>query len=372
MTVVDRRSLLASLGAGLLSAPAFRSAAAAPAAAPAAGLAKLAADRGVLFGTAVNHASLGRYPALTEILRADAAIVVPEWELKWASLRPSPTAFDFAKADSLLDFAGRNRLAVRGHALLWHEALPRWFAGLTKQETGRLVADHIGTVARRYAGRLHSWDVVNEPINPRDGLPGGLRNSPFYQALGPSYLETALDLAAAGDPSARLVINDYNLEMQVPEHEARRQAMLALLAGLVRRRIPVHALGIQAHLDAGGAPFDPARFRAFLRAVGDLGLAVYITELDVNDRLLGPDPAARDMAVAEVYRTFLGAALAEPVVKVVMLWGVSDLGTWLNDSPNARRRDGLPIRGLPYDDQFRPKRAWSAIRDALLEAPVRS
>ena len=55
---------------------------------------------------------------------------MPENELKWYTVRPSATAFDFTRADKLIAFADANKLLVRGHTLLWHNMqwFPAWVA----------------------------------------------------------------------------------------------------------------------------------------------------------------------------------------------------------------------------------------------------
>lgn len=361
---LPRRALAAALAG--LAAPAM--------AQPAeGGLARLAAARGVLFGTAVNAQWLREDPDLVRTVLAECGLVVPGLELKWEGCRPGPDSFDFRRADEVVAFAAANRLALRGHTLVWHEALPRWFpASPSAAELRTLLARHVATLGRRYAGRLRSWDVVNEPVEPWDRRPDGLRDSVFLRALGPGYVAEALKMAAEADPAARLVVNDYALELPLPQHEARRRAILELLNRLVRQGAPVHALGIQAHVAAGEAPIDPEVLRRFIRAVASLGLEVEVTELDVGCRLLPADIPARDAAVARTYAELLGAVLAEPAVKLVCCWGLSDRDSWLNTTRFTRRPDGLPVRAHPYDEAWRPKPAREAIARALAAAPVRA
>ncbi|MBP0492633.1 endo-1,4-beta-xylanase [Pararoseomonas indoligenes] len=338
------------------------------------GLGALAAACGIVFGTTLTRGQVEESPEMRRIVEADAGMVVPGLELKWAGHRPSPEGFDFRDADVMVRFAEEQRKALRGHALVWHEALPPWFAGAPTDAAGMraLLERHIRTVAGRYAGRMHSWDVVNEPVEPWYRRPDGLRDTPFLRALGPGYIDLAFRLAHEADPAARLVLNEYGLEMPTEDNAARRAAVLALLRGMRARGVPVHALGIQAHLSAANArSFDPSVLRNFIRDVAALGLEVYVTELDVTDRGLPPEIPARDAAVARCYRAFLDAVLAETAVRVVVVWGISDRYTWMNDSPNARREDGLPVRAHPYDQDFRPKPAWHAMADAFRAAPPR-
>jgi endo-1,4-beta-xylanase len=73
-----------------------------------------------------------------------------------------------------------------------------------------------------------------------------------------------------------------------------------------------------------------------------------------------------------VFRSaYLDVALDEPSVKVVMTWGLSDRESWLNSDADFKRTDGLRVRGLPYDDQLKPKLMRSALAAALNGAPKR-
>lgn len=371
---LSRRHLLAAAPAmaGLAAAPA-RADAVPPAVRPR-GMAALAAEKGILFGSTLTHGQASESAPMRRLATEEMAVIVPGYELKWPALRPGPWEFDFSGADAMLRFAEERGQAVRGHALVWHGALPAWFGEGPRDADGMrtLLRHHILNTARRYAGRIQSWDVVNEPVEPWDRRPDGLRASPFLRVLGTDYLDLSFRWAAEADPAARLVLNEYGVELATREAEARRTALLQLLEGLLKRGAPVHALGIQAHLSAARMDrFDPAVLRAFLRRVAGMGLDCYVTELDVTDRGLPPDIPGRDAAVAHAYHAFLDAALAEPSVKAVVLWGISDRYTWMNDSRFARREDGLPTRPHPFDDAFQPKPAWGAIREAFRGAATR-
>ena len=122
-----------------------------------------------------------------------------------------------------------------------------------------MLVEHLGSLlVGRYRGIVHSWDVVNEPIGPNDGRPDWLREAVFL-SVGPGYLDLAYHIARETDPKARLVVNEYDIELDTPEHETRRMALLDLLQRMQKAGTPVDAVGIQAHLTAvGGPPFSPA------------------------------------------------------------------------------------------------------------------
>jgi len=334
-----------------------------------------ALSRGLLYGAAVNPALLdvdglaagNTADPYTQLVASQANILVPENAMKWSALRPTPATFNFAPADRLLRFAALAGQRVRGHNLCWHEQLPDWFkTTVTRDNARNLLVEHIQAIAGRYRGQLHSWDVVNEAVEPKDGRPDGLRNSPWLGLIGPDYIELAFQTAAAVDPGAKLTYNDYDIELDTADQTAKRGHVMMLLRRLKARNIPIHAVGVQSHLKAEG-PQPGIGLQAFIREVRKMGLDVYITELDVNTRGLEGGPEAQDYAVAQVYRNYLSLVLREPNVPVALTWGITDAHTWLNESKAqwALRDDGARQRPLPFDDDMQPVPAFAALRTAI-------
>ncbi len=293
----------------------------------------------------------------------------------WLDSQPSMNTFDFAATDSFAQFASRHTMLFRGHPLIWHQLLPDWLTDkfkkskITSQEIQDIFINHITTIVRRYAGRIHSWDVVNEAIEPNDKRTDGLRKTPWLNFLGSDYIEMAFKTAARSDPKALLVYNDYGLEYDLPDHEAKRIAVLKLLEHLKSRGTPIHALGMQSHLPSHETKFNPQKLRTFLQDVASLGLKIMITELDVSDKELAVDIDVRDRIVAGVYEDYLSVVLDEPAVIAVTTWGLSDRYTWLQkESP---RSDRAAVRPLPLDANFQRKLAWNAMARAFDKARKR-
>jgi endo-1,4-beta-xylanase len=333
------------------------------------GLADRAAAKGLFFGVATNSGSLRNDSAYRARVLAEASSLTPEWEMKWNALRPTADRFDFDAADAIVAFASAHGMSVHGHTLVWGEALPGWFsATLTPANADSILAAHVGTVVGRYAGRVARWDVVNEAIDPEGGRADGLRDTPWLRLLGPGYVARAFRLAHAADPHAMLVLNDYGLEVDNPWAARRRAALLRLLRSLRADGVPVHAVGMQGHLEGRHLPqFQPRILTAFLDSVAALGLRVVVTEVDVDDRAFPGDVRTRDSLVARTYSAVLGPVLRHPAVVGVATWGVTDRWTWL--SAFAPRGDGLPVRPLPFDGELQRKRVWDAIAAAIDARP---
>lgn len=342
----------------------------------------LARLNGRRFGSTIGSRNGSfRDPRYVDLITSECGLIVPENELKWQWTRPTPTSFNFAGADMIVDFAEENGLAIRGHTLLWHHPnwFPAWvatydFGANPRAEAERMIREHVATICARYGRRIHGYDVVNEAVDNHSGL---MRGTAFSRAMGSAeaVLDLAFHTARETAPHAQLVYNDYM--SWEPGNENHRTGVLRCLEGFRRRGTPVDALGVQSHIGSGNnpgdgpafGPHDEAAWRRFLDAVTGMGYTLLITEFDVHDRGLPADTAERDRAVAEHARNYLELMLSYPRLGDILAWGMTDRYSWLqNRTPRA---DGLTKRPCPYDADFRPKPLRDAVAAALRGATPR-
>ena len=335
-----------------------------PASAQAQSLKAIAQARGITFGSAAATYEL-QDPTFAQLLAAQAAQLVPEYEMKRDVLEPEPGRYDFSALDQLFAFAARNRLSMRGHTLVWYYANPAWLKPMLEaRRNERLMTDHIQAVLKRYA--MASVDVVNEVLQPPGeaaARPDGLRPSPWLDAFGPGYVDLAFHAARAANPSTMLVYNEWGFEQGGPENDRFRATTLRFLDGLLKRKAPIDALGIQGHLSAFGNRVDQNKLARFLQEIRDRGLIVLVTELDVDDTGGPYAIAARDQGVADEARRFLDVVLDCPATRAVLTWSLSDRYV---DPPDdwKLKLAGWRLRKTPYDAALRPK----PLRDAIAQA----
>jgi endo-1,4-beta-xylanase len=368
-----RRELLKLGGAAALGAVASLESGPAGAQSAVTALKDAAGSRGLRYGSD-SDSTIGFAPQpYRDLFASHCALYAAN--LSWASVTPLPGTPDPAREDPNLPFIYANGMAITGAHLIWHAQMPAWVKAITDpQSFKRAIIAHIGAMATHYAGKVFSWNVVNEALDPPEGRPDGLRNAPILAVLGPKYLDYCFRIARRAMPKTLLVYNDYNMEMDRPDHEARRRALIGLLDAFKLNNSPVDTIGLQSHLRLDGSVFNESLYRAFLKEIASRGYKIMITELDVLDLATPSDIALRDQAVADMYRRFLAVALDEPAVKSVVTWGLSDRYTWLTASRSAQyaRADGMPARPLPFDDFFQPKPAYDALLTALKNAPLRT
>jgi endo-1,4-beta-xylanase len=354
---VSRRALLRHFGAGVLTAG-LASAGLGVRADDVRPLRDAAKAGGRKFGAAVSSDLLGKDAAYRELVQRECAVIVPEWEMKWYNIQKDPDRYDFSGCDRLAAFAAENRMELRGHTLVWHLGLPGWAKDQLKASQGEaLLRTWMTTLITRYAGAVHSWDVVNEAVEPTDGRPDGLRESDWLSGFGPGYIADAFKLAAEIAPGAQLVYNDYGTEHNAKWSRDRRVAILRLIERVKGEGGRIDALGLQSHLRLGD-PWDPKAFGAFLREVEKLGVKPIVTEMDVRADRVSGDAATVDAKVADMYASYLEAVFENSRCDTVVTWGLTDRYTF-------QRRRYADDRPLPFDDSLQPKKAAAAIARML-------
>jgi GH35 family endo-1,4-beta-xylanase len=323
-----------------------------------------------LIGTSVQTQFDKIYtPEETKLLATQFDSVTPENCMKWQYLCPKEGVFRFEPVDRLMDFAAKHQQTVVGHTLIFNRDgnYPDWlFRDGAKEADAKLVwkriEDHAAKLMTRYAGRIDSWDVLNEFIE----VPSpGYRVTDLTRVLGADYPERLFKIAAGIDPKAKMTYNDFSVEK--PD---RLKAILAFVRSLRDKGCKVDVVGDKAagNLDNMIQQFAVDGFRCAL------------TELDVDviPRALHWNPKTREESnkqnpyvdgcpdeilekQAAVYREVMQAVMANGKhVDRVTVWGISDRHSWLNKWPWQRVN-----HGLLFDREARPKPAFHAIAAVL-------
>jgi endo-1,4-beta-xylanase len=269
--------------------------------------------------------------------------------MKWESVEPQQGVTDFSQGDALVRFARANHQAVRGHTLVWHSQLPTWLTSgtFTPEQLRDILRRHIFEEAGHFRGRIYAWDVVNEALN-EDGT---LRPTIWLNALGPGYIADAFRWAHEADPHAKLYYNDYNLESIGPKSDA----ALALVNQLRAQHVPIDGVGFQGHL---GIQYPyPDTFGDNLARFAAAGVDVAITEADV--RMVLPVTPEKLATQATYFGDMMRSCVAVRRCVSFTLWGFTDKYSWV---PGFFTGEGA---ATPLDEQFQPKPAYFALRDAL-------
>jgi endo-1,4-beta-xylanase len=330
-------------------------------------LGAVAKANGLIFGSAAgpvidkDAAYRDLYPIHTRIVTTDVA-------LKMGTVAPRPGPKQYDSADRLLQFCTRSGIPMRGHCLIWNEWVPSWIKAMSASDRRNFFDGYIDEVVGRYAGKLHSWDVVNEPFWPGHKAPGGYRLGPWYDAFGTDYIRRAFDRAGRVDKTTKFVLNEAQTERDDNVGHTVRAGLLRLVDELKDAGARLDAIGLQGHLQPR-YPHDPERFIDFVHQLAERKVDIYVTEFDVRDDTFPDDIATRDAMVARTAEQFLTRILRIPAVKIVITWELSDKYSFYTDAARKKNPSAARLpRPLPFDGDMKKKPLYFAMARAFGEA----
>jgi endo-1,4-beta-xylanase len=330
-------------------------------------LGSIASENGFVFGAAAGPV-IDKDAAYRQLYVDHVKIITTDIALKMSRVAPAPGALQFESADRLHLFCARHAIPMRGHCLIWNEWVPAWIKAMSNAERERFFDSYVDEVIGRYAGQFHSWDIVNEPFWPGHKAAGGYRLGPWYETFGPNYVKRTFQRAGSSDKRTKFVLNEAHAERDDDVGRMIREGLLRLVDELKDAGVPLHAVGLQGHLQPR-YPHDPARFLDFLHALATRGVDIYITEFDVRDDTFPDDIQARDAMVADTAKRFLTNVLSVPAVKMLVAWQLADNYSFYRDAVRQKNPQSTRWpRPLPFDESMQRKPLWYAIADAFRQA----
>nr|B7SIW2.1 RecName: Full=Endo-1,4-beta-xylanase C; Short=Xylanase C; AltName: Full=1,4-beta-D-xylan xylanohydrolase C; Flags: Precursor [Phanerodontia chrysosporium]ABZ88799.1 endo-1,4-beta-xylanase C precursor [Phanerodontia chrysosporium] len=298
------------------------------------------------FGTATDNNELTD-TAYTAILDDNTMFgqITPANSMKWDATEPQQGVFTFSGGDQIATLAKTNGMLLRGHNCVWYNQLPSWVSSgsFTAAQLTSIIQNHCSTLVTHYKGQVYAWDVVNEPFNDD----GTWRTDVFYNTLGTSYVQIALEAARAADPNAKLYINEYNIEFA----GAKATSLLNLVKSLKAADVPLDGIGFQCHLIVG--EFSGPGLQTQLSTFAAQGVEVAITELDI--RMTLPSTPALLAQQQTDYNSVITACMNVESCIGVTVWDWTDKYSWV---PNTFSGQGA---ACPWDQNFVKKPAFNGI-----------
>jgi endo-1,4-beta-xylanase len=304
--------------------------------------------------------------------------------MKAGPINPEPGVFNFEPADAFVKFGQDHNMFIVGHTLVWHNQTPEWFFKddkgnpNTKEQQLERMRSHIETVAGRYAGKVHAWDVVNEQI----GEDGAYRPTTWVNSVGngDTLVKWAFKYASLYAPNTELYYNDFNAW-----RPAKRDGIVRMVRMLQKEGVRIDGIGIQGHW---GLNFPKNEYiEAAIDSFASLGVKVMITELDVDvlpltkeGQIIGQGMSHPQFQLEE-FETFLdpykdslpesvqqqlAARYAELVgifyrkrdkIDRLTFWGIHDGMSWKNGYPIPGRTNYVAL----FDRDRKPKPAFYSV-----------
>lgn len=354
----------------------------------------LATARGVEMGSLINienksaHTLLGKeFSNIT-----DASYV-------WAyDLNEQPGEYDFSYVDGAFKVADKNNQKITGLHLAWgypgkvpDHVLQNGY-GPHQLEA---LTQHVRTLAEYGKGRVETWSAINEPIDDNGTFRQEdfwVANSPWTNGLYPDYIPQVLLAAHQADPNAMLLINNFDTHSyynRFGNWNVRADADFNLMAQLQQDQRLVDAnfdfsklgYGTQFHImDASIYPDEATvawmaeQTEANLsRFKNDLGVDVYVTEMDVKIHNLPGEIDAKYDHQALIYRYGIRAAL-NAGVRHIDIFGANDGShpdNWKEPTPDngSGGRESDPTL---FDSALEPKPALMAVKEEIVRLPIQA
>jgi endo-1,4-beta-xylanase len=315
-------------------------------------------------------------------------------------------SWTWTNADRFVHGAYNSGFKVIGHTLLWHSQIPAWqenMANQTKETALAVMREYVDTVVRRYAGKIHTWDVLNEifPDNAPQGADwknamrrgineGGQAGNPWYIAIGHEFVYEGFLAARLADPNAILYYNDYNTDMPNRARLIRdmvryvNDRYLELPAAFKPPedadrpgRLLIEGIGMQEHhnlsVTTTAIRNSIATFRTLTGIPGQEDIRLSVTELDIvafpsysaytsatgtgggRDQHANSPKEPAMVTQANLFRSYMNVYLENSdIIERISLWGVTDNMSW--------RSGGRP---LLFDRYGNSKRAYHSFIGAL-------
>jgi endo-1,4-beta-xylanase len=323
-------------------------------------LSEAAAKRGIHVGAAVQSGYIANDPTYASTLAREYSMIEPEYEMLWSTIHPSRTTYNFTGADKLVQYAQDHGIPLRADHLVWHNSLPSWVTNgnFPPDQLAQVMHDHIATVAGRYAGKVYSWEVVNEAVADS----GTALRTSIWSALGSgpndfSWIEQAFRWAHEADPHAKLFYNDYGVE----DTGTKSNYVYNMVKQMLADGTPIHGVGLQMHLTDNMNYPNATALVNNIKRLTDLGLEVIITEMDVRLPVdsTGTASSSNLDIQAQLYNRAVAACVQFAKCTAVQTWGITDLHSWI---PSTFPGTGA---GLPFDAMYQPKPAYQQMLNAL-------
>lgn len=280
----------------------------------------------------------------------------------WPGYEPVQGRPQWASRLEIVEWCKANGITTKGHPLVWacKSGTPQWLKAYSIPETEELSKIRVTNIVKGFSGKIDIWDVVNEPVNVKTwkNKLTDMDNENDWGVEDPipeiaDYVEDALNWANKANPSATLIINEFNT-IKRPEV---RERFDELLSELEKRKAPIKGIGIQAH-EPRQEWYNPEEVWKTFDLYAKYGHPIHITELH-------PQSGGKDITgwrtgkwteetQAEFTDQFVRLCFGHPSVASINWWGFSDRNSW------------QPGGGL-VDEEYQPKPVYKMLDKLINE-----
>ena len=273
--------------------------------------------------------------------------------------------------EEVIEWADKNNFRLKGHPLMWHEAMPDWvrnFKNLDKLDG--LIKNHMKRLIETYP-EINDWDVYNEPIGPfKPHIPPSAITEWIKMKGGiyPAMVEI-YEFVDNVDPTKNYSNNHYH---------AKDPEFLKINNFFVEKNLNFSSIGMQAHMQTNDNVMSESQLWNQIKNYEGLGKKIQFTEITVTsserfnnwkehqaflkkrDEVMSnggvmnlPSLPEYENFQADYLKDFYTLAFSHPSVSSITFWNLTDKNAW-------RGHAG----GLLFDD-LKPKKAFNELKKLI-------
>jgi len=333
-------------------------------------------------------------------------VVVAENEMKPYAVLPASSggSYNWTDSDKLVEYAKANNKKIRGHCLFWHDQTPSWFFSGNITQLYTNMENHAKAIFQKYKGDIEYWDVVNEAIDhDKAGPRADSGYTKIMEAAGKTgndryeYILKAFQWARQyadenGGTNVKLYLTDFGVERPFDRTDgtSKQESFKVLVEWLIEKDAPIDGVGFQGHFRLYDHPVDKNKCLSCtdkskckhdissgidlfseIKKKNGKNIKVQICELDISifsnakgeaesRTVSGGVLNERLKDLAQTYRDYFDMFKVKynaGKLDMVVLWGVADGHSWLNDHPVKGRTD----HPLLFNRNYKGKEAYSKL-----------
>lgn len=248
--------------------------------------------------------------------------------------------------DDVLFWADKNNIRIKGHPLMWHEAMPDWIRSYKNlDELDMLIKNHMKRLIETYP-QINDWDVYNEPIGP------------FKPHIPPSSIRDWINYKGGIYPAMVEIYNYVNSVSSSKNYSnnhyhAKDPEFFKINKFFIDQGLNYSSIGMQAHMQSEDNVMSEEQLWNQIEDYAILGKNIQFTEITVTSSKrfknwkdhqvflkkrdsiiknggeydLPSLPSFEDFQ-SDYLKDFYTLAFSHPSVSSITIWNLTDQNAW--------------------------------------------
>lgn len=234
--------------------------------------------------------------------------------------KDSPKIYRRPAIDLCMEFCAEHGIEPREHALAYDNFFPGWLRDASVAQVKEALEDRFAEVARRYADKIRTIEVVNEMEVERG-------KTAFYDE--PDYVEWCFKTAEKYFPNNQLVVNDHT-PLGWKDRGRATDKYYAYIEANLLKGARIDAIGMQFHMfnrpreteyEKTRLTLNPQKLYHQMDLYANFGKPLQITEVTLPAYSWEPED---EQIQAELLEKLYSIWFSHPNVEQIIYWNLVD------------------------------------------------